>query len=255
MSILPIEERGHTLWARINRPEAHNAIDFEVMEALEALVARLEEEEQYRVFVLSGEGRESFISGGDLRKFHQLTTEEEADRMSRRMHQLLKRIEQLPCWTIACINGQAFGGGIEIALAFDFRIASRSVRFGFTQARFYLPPGWGGLTRLVETVGRSKALEWLAEASIIDALEADQYGFVNRTEDSGKLVCETWEWAERLSKNDRPFIKNLKQRAHHILQLRDEALRAEIGPFAQFWADERHQQRVDKFLNRKESSS
>jgi enoyl-CoA hydratase/carnithine racemase len=251
MSTVITEVREYTLWARINRPDAHNAIDFEVMEELENIVERLEEDDSIRVFILSGAGSESFISGGDLRKFHQLTTEEEAEKMSRRMHRLLKRIEELPCWTVACINGQAFGGGIEIALAFDFRIASRSVRIGFTQARFYLPPGWGGLTRLVETVGRSKALEWLAEAAVIDVMEAHKSGFVNRTEDSAKLEAATWKWADRLSKNDRPFIENLKTRAQYILQIRNEALRAEIGPFAQFWTDERHQQRVEKFLNRK----
>jgi enoyl-CoA hydratase/carnithine racemase len=235
----------------VNRPEAHNAVDFDVMQELESVVEQVEQNDQIRVFVISGAGNESFISGGDLRKFHQIDTDKDAADMARRMHKLLKRIEDLPCWNIACINGQAFGGGCEIALAFDFRIASRSVRFGFTQARFYLPPGWGGLTRLVETVGRAKALEWLAEAAIIDALEAHNAGLVNRTVDTGQLESATWGWARKLSHNDRTFIDNLKRRSKDTFPHRDEAMRSEIAPFAEFWEDERHQQRVENFLNRK----
>jgi enoyl-CoA hydratase/carnithine racemase len=251
MTSLTTETRNHTLWIRVDRPEAHNAVDFTVMQELEQVVSQVESNDQIRTLIISGTGHDSFISGGDLKKFHQLTSKEEATEMAQRMHQLLLRIESLPCWTIACVNGQAYGGGCEIALAFDFRIASRSVRFGFTQARFYLPPGWGGLTRLVETVGRPKALEWLGSASVIDALEAEKWGLVNKLEDTAQLEPATWEWADRLGKNDRTFIQNLKQQSRSGFSNHEKALQAEIEPFAEFWADDRHLDRVESFLNRK----
>ncbi|MGK7370801.1 MAG: enoyl-CoA hydratase/isomerase family protein, partial [Candidatus Halalkalibacterium sp. M3_1C_030] len=152
MSILKIEEKKHTYWAAINRPDSRNALNFAVMDALEETLDRIESDNSVRAFVLSGT-RDHFISGGDLKEFHTIKTAEEAKPMAKRMLSLFKRIEKLPCWTIACINGAAYGGGWETMLAFDFRIASNKATFGFTQGKFYLPPGWGGLTRLVEKVG------------------------------------------------------------------------------------------------------
>lgn len=221
------------------------------MDALEGLLDELENNSIIRCFIFTGAGEECFVSGGDLQQFHSLKTAEEAENMARRMCNILKRIEQLPCWTIAAVNAPAYGGGCEMTLAFDFRIADPGATFGFTQGKFYLPPGWGGLTRLVECVGRSTALRWLAEARIVDAQTALQHKFINRIADKD-IKQEAMEWGARLSKNDRAFIKNLKEGAMRITKQRWEAIEAELKPFTEFWVDDQHQQRVQKFLDRKE---
>ncbi len=241
----------HILWAKINRPEARNAIDFDVMHELEDLVGELEENNEIRVFILSGEGAESFVSGGDLKKFHSIKSKEEAVAKSRRMQNLLFRIEQLPCWTVACVNGDAYGGGIELMLAFDFRISVPEARFGFTQGRFYLVPGWGGLTRLVEKVGRAKALEWLGKSVVTDAETVLAHGLIENILGGKTLEKETLEWVERLTKNDRDFIRVLKEGSRRLYAHREESLRAEIKPFSDLWVDEQHIYRVEKFMNRK----
>ncbi|HBX66937.1 MAG TPA: enoyl-CoA hydratase/isomerase family protein, partial [Balneolaceae bacterium] len=123
----------HILWATINRPKARNAVDFDVIEKLEELVTPVEREDDIRVLILSGAGDQSFVAGGDLKKFHTIKSKDKAVEMSKRMHDLFNRIERLPCWTVACINGDAYGGGIELMLAFDFRISAPKVKFGFTQ--------------------------------------------------------------------------------------------------------------------------
>lgn len=250
MNILKIEQKDQALWASINRPESRNALNFEVMDALEETVDLLESDASIRTFVLSGTGGH-FISGGDLREFHTIKTAEEAKPMARRMLSLFKRIEQLPCWTIACINGAAYGGGWETMLAFDFRIASEKAVFGFTQGKFYLPPGWGGLTRLVEVIGRSTALEWLAEAAVIEAETALSYNLINRVSKDNELIDDTWRWAGQLSHNDRDFIKTLKEGALRISEARWKAIHEELEKFARFWEDDRHHKRVEKFLKRK----
>jgi len=249
VNILNIEQKKQTLWAAINRPDSRNALNFAVMDALENTVDRLESDESIRVFVLSGTGSH-FISGGDLREFHTIKTAEEAKPMAKRMLSLFKRIEQLPCWTIACINGAAYGGGWETMLAFDFRIASEEAVFGFTQGKFYLPPGWGGLTRLVEKTSRSTALEWLAEAAVIDAETALSHNLINRISKDDELIGTTWKWAEQLSHNDRDFINTLKQGALRFSEARWKAIHEELDDFAKFWEDGRHHKRVEKFLNR-----
>jgi len=229
-----------------------NSVNFELMVKLEELLDRVEGDRSIRTFVLSGTGEEAFISGGDLREFHQIETVREAERMSRRMHTILERIEKLPCWTIACINGDAYGGGCEIMLAFDFRMASDRASFGFTQGRFYLPPGWGGLTRLVEQVGRSTALRWLAETAVIDAETAVRHTLVDKLASDRKLKTELLDWADRLGKNGREYIRALKEGSRRYTEARWKAIEAELEPFSKFWVDERHRRRVDDFLNRKE---
>jgi enoyl-CoA hydratase/carnithine racemase len=252
VSVLKVDQQKHICKATINRPASHNAINFAVMDELELLLDKLESNQEIRCFILTGTGDETFIAGGDLREFHTIKTAEEAKPMASRMLNILERIEKLPCWTIAAVNGAAYGGGCEIMLAFDFRIASPNAGFGFTQGKFYLPPGWGGLTRLVERVGRSTALRWLAEAKVIDTQTALQHKLIDRVADAGKLEKQCQEWAQQLSKNDRHFIKNLKEGAMRIAEVRWDAIEAELDSFTQFWESELHEERVEKFLNRRE---
>lgn len=253
MSVLKVERKNHICRAVIDRPKSHNAINFEVMVELENLLDDLESGSDIRCLILTGAGDKTFVSGGDLREFHTIKTAEEAKPMARRMLTILKRIEQLPCWTIAAINGAAYGGGCEMMLAFDFRIAAPKASFGFTQGKFYLPPGWGGLTRLVEKVGRSTALLWLAEAKVIDSKTALRYNLINQIIQSNNWQDEVWKQAQKLVKNDRPFIKNLKEGAMRITKTRWEAIEAELDSFAQFWESDLHEERVEKFLTRKEN--
>ena len=241
----------HILWATINRPDARNAIDFEVMEKLEALVTEVEHDEEIRVLILSGSGEKSFVSGGDLRKFHTIKSKDKAIEKAKRMQHLLRRIEELPCWTIAHINGDAYGGGIELMLAFDFRVSVPDAKFGFTQGRFYLVPGWGGLTRLVERVGRAKALEWLGKSEVISANIVLAYELIEHILQRNSPEKETLEWVENLTKNDRNFIQVLKEGAMRYSPHRMEALEAEVKPFSKLWVDEQHVSRVEKFMNRK----
>ncbi len=250
MSVLKVEQKNHICRATIDQPKSRNAINFSVMDQLEDLLDELDTNEEIRCFILTGAGDDVFISGGDLREFHTLKTAEEARPMAERMLSILKRIEELPCWTIAAINGAAYGGGCEIMLAFDFRIAAQNATFGFTQGKFYLPPGWGGLTRLVERVGRSTALQWLAETKIVDAETALKHKLINRVAIEGNLKNESWKWAQELTYNDRPFINNLKQGAMRLAKTRWEAIEAELDSFAKFWESDLHEQRVEKFLNR-----
>lgn len=252
MPTLKINRQEHAIWARISRPEAHNAIDEQVMDELEQLLDEVENNTDVRVLILSGDGQDYFVAGGDLKKFHSIETSEQAARMGERMNAILTRIEQGDFWSIACINGDAYGGGCEMILAFDMSIASKTAVFGFTQARFYLPPGWGGLTRLVERVGRSRALELLGSQAVIGADKAYEYGFINRLSVTADLPQNTWKWAEKLAKNDRDLICRLKQGSREAqIQPREEAIKNEIRSFGDFWEHQEHFNRVSRFLNQK----
>ncbi len=251
MVLLKERVSDHIFWVKINRPKALNAIDFEVMEQLEEMVGEVEKDESIRVLILSGAGEKFFVSGGDLKKFHTIKSKEKAVDKAKRMQRLLSRIEQLPCWTIAHINGDAYGGGIELMLAFDFRVSAPKVKFGFTQGRFYLVPGWGGLTRLVEKVGRAIALKWLGKSEVTSANSVLAHGLIEHILKGENPKQETLKWAEQLTKNDRKFIHILKEGAMRFSAHRQEALDAEVTPFSKLWVDEQHIDRVDAFMNKK----
>jgi len=218
-----------------------NAINFDVMDQLESLLDELENDEKLRLFVLTGTNN-SFISGGDLREFHQIKDAEGAKEMTRRMISILERIKNLPCWTLAAMNGPAYGGGWETILSFDFRIARSTATIGFTQGKFYLPPGWGGITKLTEIVGRNRTLYWLASQKIIDAKTALQSGLIQDVFDSNEYEEKLARLKKSLIKNDRKFIEYIKRR--DLQNSQDE-----IEPFSTFWESEEHLERVEKFLS------
>ncbi|AXI99989.1 enoyl-CoA hydratase [Cyclonatronum proteinivorum] len=249
------EMRGdHIFIAKINRPQAHNAISFEVMDGLESVCDEIEQNEDIRVLILTGEGHKFFASGGDLKQFADLKSEQEARKMSMRMGEVLRRIESADCWTIALINGDAYGGGCEVMLAFDFRIAAKHARFGFTQGRFYLTPGWGGLTRLIERVNRSTALLWLGTQALVDTESALIAGLIDMADSSSQLENHIMEMAERLSENDRRIIKVMKEGATYAQKYpHRESINNERTEFSKLWATDEHHRRVEAFLKRKKT--
>lgn len=240
---LKITREPYIITAAINRPEAMNAVNFRLMERLEDLLGEIEKDEELRLFVLTGTGK-SFVSGGDLREFHQLKHADGAKRMSLRMISILERIETLHCWTLAAINGHTYGGGWEIMLSFDFRVATADAKFGFTQGKFYLPPGWGGITKLSQAVGRNLALYWLASQKVVDAGTAYKCGLIQEMTDPFSFEESLERIKKELILNDRSFIEYIKRR--DLKHPEDE-----IDPFSRFWESDEHQKRVDEFLNRK----
>lgn len=242
MSLI-IKKEPFIVEAAINRPNAMNAINFEVMDNLESLLDELEKNDEVRLFILTGSGK-SFISGGDLREFHQIKDAEGAKEMTRRMIRILDRIEHLPCWTLTAVNGPAYGGGWEILLSFDFRIAISKATFGFTQGTFYLPPGWGGITKLAKTLGRNHALYWLASQKIVSAEQALEAGLIQDVFPDNEYDEQLARLKKNLIRNDRKFIEYIKRKD---LQTSGE----EIDPFSTFWESDEHLKRVDDFLKRK----
>lgn len=232
------------LTVRIDRRDTLNAINFEVMDRLEEILDDAETDPKLRLFILTGTGK-SFISGGDLREFHQINDAEGAKKMSERMITILDRIRQLPCWTLAAINGHTYGGGWEVMLSFDFRVACTSATFGFTQGKFYLPPGWGGIAKLTKTAGQSLARYWLASQKVISSQTALQTGLIQEIFEDAHFNKNVEELKEKLILNDRTFIEYIKQSEQH------QNTEDEIEPFSEFWESEEHKKRVNEFLKRK----
>jgi enoyl-CoA hydratase/carnithine racemase len=160
----------------IDRPHARNAISLETMDQL---AEALDGADGARALVIKGAGDKAFVSGGDLKELAALRTEAEAAAMAWRMRKICDRIAAFPGPVLAALNGHALGGGAEVAVAADIRLAADDVKIGFNQVALAIMPAWGGAERLAALVGKSRALLLAGTGMVLDAAEAHRLGLVD----------------------------------------------------------------------------
>jgi 3-hydroxypropionyl-coenzyme A dehydratase len=164
---------------KINRPEVLNALNKEAMSELSAAIEIVGADDKIKVLIITGTGERSFCAGADIRYVVNIDPIE-AEKYATFIHGLLNKIENLEKPVIAAVNGYALGGGCELALACDIRIASSNAKIGQTEVTVGIPPGWGGTQRLSRIVGPSKTKELIYTGKMITAEEAERIGLVNR---------------------------------------------------------------------------
>ena len=164
----------------INRPDKLNAINNDVMNDLDAVLNEIESRQEIKVVLLTGAGQKAFVAGADITGFQGLS-KEEGQALAQKGQDIFFRIENNRKPMIAVVNGFALGGGCELAMACHFRIASDNAKFGQPEVTLGLIPGYGGTQRLVQLVGKGRALELLLTGNMIDAQTALQYGLVNQS--------------------------------------------------------------------------
>lgn len=170
----------------IDRPAVRNAIDRPAIAALGSALDEVEagiDKGEIGVLAIRGGGDRVFISGGDLKELASIRTEPEAEHMATSMRRTLDRIARLAVPTVAVLNGDAYGGGAEVAVACDIRIAADDIRIGFTQVVLGIMPAWGGIERLTTLVGRGRAADLLLTGHVLSAQEAYEYRLVERVID------------------------------------------------------------------------
>jgi 3-hydroxypropionyl-coenzyme A dehydratase len=164
---------------KINRPEVLNALNRETMSELSTAIDIVGADDKIKVLIITGSGERSFCAGADIRYVVNIDPIE-AEKYATFIHGLLNKIENLEKPVIAAVNGYALGGGCELALACDIRIASSNAKIGQTEVTVGIPPGWGGTQRLLRIVGPSKTKELIYTGKMITAEEAERIGLVNR---------------------------------------------------------------------------
>ncbi len=162
----------------LNRPEALNALSKEVVEELLQALEDIKNDESIRVVILTGAGEKAFSAGADIKAMKGINALK-ARELSLMGEKLCYALENLEKPVIAAINGYALGGGLEVAMACDLRIAAENARMGQTEINIGLIPGWGGTQRLTRLIGRTKAKELVFTGKIIDAKTAEQLGILN----------------------------------------------------------------------------
>ncbi len=178
MKYVLIENDTDVCIVKINRPNVLNALNFELVSELIQIFNSINSDDKIKVVILTGVGNKAFCAGGDLNQVIKMDPIQ-AEKYASHLHNLLNTIENLEKPVIASINGYALGGGCQLALACDIRIASSNAKIGQTEVKIGIPPGWGGTQRLARIVGIAKAKELIYTGKIISAEEAKEINLFN----------------------------------------------------------------------------
>jgi enoyl-CoA hydratase len=192
-----LEVNNHVAVITINRAESLNAFNYKTLLELQKKVEEIRINPEVRVVIFSGAGDKAFSVGADLKERKTLT-DEQVKRNLYKINEVFSSIDQLPQPTIAAINGFAFGGGMELALACDFRIAAQEALMGLTETSLAIIPGAGGTQRLPRLIGMAKALELILTARRLTAEEAFTYGLVTKVVERNNLLESSKEFAGKM---------------------------------------------------------
>ena len=264
---------------KINRPEALNAMNVDVIDELSSTIDRIDVDNAVKVVIITGAGERAFCAGADIAYMVNINPIE-AEKYASSAQMVLNKIEKLGKPVIAAVNGFALGGGCELAMVCDIRIASSNAKMGQPEVTIGIPPGWGGTQRLMRLVGPSRAKELVFSGKIISAEQAFQIGLINKmvslTADelppelpqddlngqkersikiaktlNAKLISETISLCKEITKNSQNAIKISKMLINKGMDSDLETgLRLEIYGWALSFAHEDREKLMSAFLNK-----
>jgi enoyl-CoA hydratase len=196
-----VETEGGIRTVTVDRPEKLNALNADVVSALEQAFDEATRAADLRCLIVTGAGEKAFIAGADIAELAKLGPVEGREH-ARRGQAVVDRLERMPVPTIAAINGFAYGGGLELALACTLRVASENAKMGLPETSLGILPGYGGTQRLARAVGAARALELiLTSEKGVTAAEAHRIGLVNRVVPSGQALAGAREIAAKIASN------------------------------------------------------
>ena len=280
MKYIQLEPQGEIALLRINRPEALNAMNIDVISELSRTVDIVGADESIKVVIITGSGDKSFCAGADISYMVNIDPIS-AEKYASSAQSVLNKIERLEKPVIAAVNGYALGGGCELAMVCDIRVASSNAKLGQPEVTIGIPPGWGGTQRLMRLVGPAKAKELVFTGKMISAQEALQMGLVNSvielsTDDNippevpkddrekekernrqiakllnNKLMDECADLAKQIAKNSFNAVKVSKMLINRGMDADlTTGLRLEIYGWSLCFAHEDRQKMMSEFLNK-----
>lgn len=228
---IDLETRGSVAIMTLNRPESLNAFDVDHLQQFISTLSKVASEGSIRALIVTGAGERSFSAGADIKQMARMTAAEGME-FGALGHAVTKGLERLPIPVIAAVNGLALGGGCEIAISCDMRIASDAAQFAQPEVTLGIPPGWGGTQRLPRLVGPGLAAEMIYTGRRVDAAEASRIGLVNRVVPANDLIDAAMEMADRIAANSPLAVRASKALIGHTFGLdHDGGLNAEATAF------------------------
>jgi enoyl-CoA hydratase len=200
LNTLTFEVKNHIGYVTLNRPEAFNCFNYETLKELGSLVEEISTNKDVRVVIFTGAGEKAFSAGADLKERRTLT-EAQVKRNVSKISQVFNAVANLPQPTIAAINGVAFGGGFELMISCDFRIAIDEAKMGLTEVSWGIIPGAGGTQRLPRLIGEAKAKQLILTAKRLTAREAYNFGILTSVVSRETLMESAEALCDRMMKN------------------------------------------------------
>lgn len=238
----------------INRPEAMNALNTGVLEEIIQAMEEISKDNEIQVLIITGAGDKSFVAGADIKEMHGLTAVEGRE-FGYIGQAAFRAIEKLEKPVIAAVNGFALGGGCELAMAADIRLASDKARFGQPEVGLGITPGFGGTQRLPRLVGEGRAMELILTANNINAEEAYRIGLVNHIYPVADLLDEARKIARKIMSNAPLAVKYSKSAINKGLQTDiDTGMAIEADLFGICFSTEDQKAGMGAFLNKEKAS-
>lgn len=250
---IKLEREPNIVWIILNRPHRLNAFNDVLMEELSEALDTTGKDPTIKCVIITGEGDRAFSPGADLTMFPKATPVK-AEEFSRAGQKLFGKLEEMSKPVIAAINGYALGGGLELALACDFRIAAEHAELGSSEVLRGVIPGWGGTQRLVRIVGLAKAKEMIMLGRMVKADEALRIGLVNSVVHYDKLRDEARQLATKLGEAAPIAVKYAKYALNYgASALSETALRLESGLMGLAFATEDLKEGVEAFMSKRKA--
>jgi len=247
---ITVEKRDKVAFLTINRPDKLNSLSSKVHEEGVAALDDLRRDENVRVVVITGTGEKSFVAGADISEFNDKTPVTQRNTFYEKT--LFNSIDVFPKPVIAMINGFCLGGGCELALACDIRVASENARFSQPEINLGIMPGGGGTQRLTRLIGEGRAMEMILTGDMIDAATAHKFGLVNHVHPLAELAEKTLELANKIAEKAPVALQLCKEAVKFASRSNlDEGLRREVDLFAICFSTEDKQEGVSAFLEKR----
>lgn len=233
----------------LNRPKALNALNKDLLSEISSFLEEAKNNSDIRVIILTGSGDRSFVAGADIKEFSDFNGAQGAELARKGQEEVFNKIEQFPKPIIAAINGFALGGGLELAMAADFRIASENAKLGLPEVTLGLIPGYGGTQRLPKLVGKGRAAQMIFSAEMISAQRAFEIGLVNEVVHQEELLEKTKAIASKIAQNSSVAI----EKAIEAINSSDtkEGFEIEIKSFGELFDKEDFKEGVSAFLEKR----
>ena len=250
---LIIQDNGAVRVIKINNPEALNALNTAILKELDAAFTEVAEDNGILAVVLTGEGR-AFVAGADISEMKSKNAIE-GEIFGKLGASVFRKIELLPKPVIAAVNGFALGGGCELAMSCDIRLASTKAKFGQPEVGLGITPGFSGTQRMPRLIGMGKAKELIYTADIIDVAEAYRIGLVNHVYEPEALMEEAMKMAEKIASKAPIAVKNSKEAINRGIQTdMDSAVAIEAYLFGLCFASEDQKEGMTAFFEKRKAN-
>ena len=205
---LIVEVENKIALVTLNRPQALNALNKDLLEDLSDFLTNADSNDEIRAIILTGSGEKSFVAGADIKEFVNFDGNQGQQLAAKGQENVFDKVENLTKPVIAAVNGFALGGGLELAMASHFRIASTNAKLGLPEVTLGLIPGYGGTQRLPKLIGKGRAMQAIMTADMFTADRAYEIGLVNEVVEQAELVNRAKEIAGRIVKNSSVAIRH-----------------------------------------------